>query len=154
MIPAVLISALLLISSLCVVSPSQAAKVGDELIEKYQADINGDGVEDTILLRKIVTHVYAFDPSYKDYDVVIEILDGKDGYILFESEKFETNAIGVIVTEGELSVLRTESGPAKIEYTETTFYTERTGPLGQLTELKKYLFEWDDERITVKGLSE
>lgn len=145
------VSLAVLITSPCFSDSPPTIKIGDELVEKYHADVNGDGVEDAISLRKTVTDVYPFAPGSYDYDAVIEIVEGSGGKMLFKSQRFHTNAIGIFATSGELRILSEKKGPSKLEYVETTLYTE--GPTDRVVKVKKYLYEWDGNQMTVKVTS-
>ena len=46
------------------------AQIGDVSVETHYEDLTGDGVKETIVVRKTVTFVYAFSPDRYDYEVV------------------------------------------------------------------------------------
>jgi len=123
-------------------------QVGTDQQEIYRADVNGDRTRDTIILHKVVSNVFEADRDYVDYEVSIEILDGKTGEKLFESQKFHTSAIGVFAVEGELKIHLNHGGLAQMEYVETTTYTESDVP--QKPSVVRYLFEWDGKQIQMK----
>lgn len=123
------------------------AQIGDVSIETYYEDLTGDGVKETIVVRKTVTFVYAFAPDRYDYDVVIEIVNGRNGEILFRSQAFETEAIGAVVTSGDFRIVREDEEPVRLTYTETVINTEHTGPEGAIMNVKRHVFQWNGRSI-------
>jgi len=130
--------------------------VGDAIVETYYADLTEDSIEEKVTLEKTVRSIFATDyPTpleLYDYYVVIRILDGRTGGSLYESQTFQTSAIGVLVTKGELAVLKKETGTAQIEYTETFGNTE--GPELWIATIKKHLFSWNASQLVVQVTTE
>lgn len=142
------------------VSPFACSQVspnmGDVIIETYYADLNEDSIEEKVTLEKTVKLPlitdYPVPREFYDYDVVIRILDGKTGGSLYESQTFEENGIGVLVTKGKLAVLKKETGTTQIEYTETFGNSE--GPELWTATIKKHLFSWNGSQIVVQVTTE
>ena len=126
------------------------AQIGDVSVETHYEDLTGDGVKETIVVRKTVTFLYAFAPDRYDYEVVIEIVNGRNDEILFRSQAFETEAIGVVVTSGNFRIVREDEEPVRLTYTETVVNTEHTGPEDAIMYVERHLFQWNGRSIEEK----